>query len=39
LTEAVALLEQTLEEEKSRDEHLTELAESATNPEARQAAE
>jgi ferritin-like metal-binding protein YciE len=39
LKEAVALLEQTLQEEKNTDEALTELAETAVNQEARQAAE
>ena len=39
LDEAVSLLEETLEEEKKTDEALTELAESAVNQEAQQAAE
>lgn len=39
LDEAVNLLEETLQEEKKTDEALTELAESAVNQEAQQAAE
>jgi ferritin-like metal-binding protein YciE len=39
LKEAVALLDQTLQEEKKTDEALTALAESAVNQEAQQAAE
>ena len=39
LDEAVSLLEETLEEEKKTDEALTELAESAVNQEAQEAAE
>lgn len=39
LDEAVSLLEETLQEEKKTDEALTELAESAVNQEAQQAAE
>ena len=39
LNEAVNLLEETLQEEKKTDEALTELAESAVNQEAQQAAE
>jgi ferritin-like metal-binding protein YciE len=39
LKEAVALLEQTLQEEKKTDEALTELAETAVNQQAQQAAE
>jgi ferritin-like metal-binding protein YciE len=39
LDEAVSLLEETLKEEKKTDEALTELAESAVNQEAQQAAE
>jgi ferritin-like metal-binding protein YciE len=39
LTQAVDLLERTLEEEKTTDEALTELAESAINQQAREAAE
>jgi ferritin-like metal-binding protein YciE len=39
LKEAVALLEQTLHEERKTDEALTELAETAVNQEAQQAAE
>jgi ferritin-like metal-binding protein YciE len=39
LTQAVDLLERTLEEEKMTDATLTDLAESAANPEAREAAE
>jgi ferritin-like metal-binding protein YciE len=39
LTEAVGLLDETLEEEKRTDETLTELAETAVNEEAREAAE
>jgi ferritin-like metal-binding protein YciE len=39
LDEAVSLLEETLEEEKKTDQALTELAESAVNQEAQQAAE
>ena len=39
LDEAASLLEETLEEEKKTDEALTELAESAVNQEAQQAAE
>jgi ferritin-like metal-binding protein YciE len=39
LDEAASLLEETLQEEKKTDEALTELAESAVNQEARQAAE
>jgi ferritin-like metal-binding protein YciE len=39
LDEAASLLEETLQEEKKTDEALTELAESAVNQEAQQAAE
>lgn len=39
LTQAVRLLDETLEEEKKTDEALTELAEAAVNEQARQAAE
>jgi ferritin-like metal-binding protein YciE len=39
LTQAVGLLDETLEEEKRTDETLTELAETAVNEEAREAAE
>jgi ferritin-like metal-binding protein YciE len=39
LDDAVSLLEETLQEEKKTDEALTELAESAVNQEAQQAAE
>jgi ferritin-like metal-binding protein YciE len=39
LRDAVALLDETLEEEKKTDEALTELAEAAVNQEAQQAAE
>jgi ferritin-like metal-binding protein YciE len=39
LEKAVELLDQTLEEEKATDEALTELAETAVNQEAQQAAE
>jgi ferritin-like metal-binding protein YciE len=39
LTQAVELLDETLEEEKRTDETLTELAETAVNEEAREAAE
>jgi ferritin-like metal-binding protein YciE len=39
LTEAVKLLDQTLQEEKKTDAALTELAQAAVNQEAQQAAE